>query len=92
MKGNLSFTQLFSENTSLKADLDAERRRNTSLTAELDEMIQDLEGRGPEQEELREEKERMEAEVVEMSSLLDAATAERDDAQRQEGRELREQE
>ncbi|KAF2220726.1 hypothetical protein BDZ85DRAFT_251994 [Elsinoe ampelina] len=77
-KGNLNFTQLYSENVQLRADLENERRRTTELSNELDQMIQDLETRGPEQEDLRQDKERIEAEVVEMSSLLDAALAERD--------------
>lgn len=79
-KGNLSFTQLVSEVSTLRSDLETERRRNTALTAQLDELIQDLESRGPEQAESRQERERIEAEVVEMSSLLDQATSDRDEA------------
>jgi len=82
MKGNLSFTQLYSQVSTLQNELETERRRSGALTAELDEMIRDLEGRGPEQEDLRNEKERMEAEVVEMSAMLDAAVADRDEAMR----------
>lgn len=72
-KGNLNFTQLYSENNDLKADLEAERRRTAALTAELEELIQDLESRGPEQQDLRKDKERMEGEIMEMSDMLDAA-------------------
>ncbi|PNS21168.1 hypothetical protein CAC42_3506 [Sphaceloma murrayae] len=79
-KGNLNFTQLYSENNTLRADLETERRRTEALTSELDQMIQDLESRGPEQEDLRHEKQRMEAEIVDMSSLLDAALVERNTA------------
>lgn len=82
-KGNLSFTQLYSEYSSVKAELDAEKRRNKALSAELDDMIQDLESRGPEQEELRQEKERVDAEIVEMSSMLEAITTERDETRRE---------
>lgn len=88
MKGNMSFTQLYSEYSTMKSDLEAEKRRNYLLSNELDEMIRDLENRGPEQEELREEKERVEAEVLEMSSMLDSASAERDEA-RKEARNLK---
>lgn len=79
-KGNLNFTQLVSEVNELKSELDSERRRNTALTAQLDELIQDLESRGPGQEEVRLERQRIEAEITEMSSLLDNAMAERDAA------------
>ncbi|KAF4556577.1 TPR/MLP1/MLP2-like protein [Elsinoe fawcettii] len=79
-KGNLNITQLYSENVQLRTDLETERRRTSELSNELDQMIQDLETRGPEQDDLRQDKERIEAEVVEMSSLLDAALADRDTA------------
>ena len=81
-KGNLTFTQLYSEYSTIKSQLEVEKRRNFQLSTELDEMIRDLENRGPEQEELREEKERVDAEIIEMSSMLDAITTERDEARR----------
>jgi len=83
MKGNMNFTQLYSEYSTMKADLEAEKRRNYLLSNELDEMIRDLENRGPEQEELREEKERIETEILEMSSMLDSASTERDEARKE---------
>ncbi|GAB7350486.1 hypothetical protein MBLNU459_g1079t1 [Dothideomycetes sp. NU459] len=83
MKGNMSFTQLYSQYSTMKSELEVERRRNRLLTNELDEMIRDLEARGPEQEELRQEKERVDAEIIEMSSILDQATVERDEARRE---------
>lgn len=79
-KGNLTFTQLYSQVSELTAELEAERRRNVRLTQELDEMVRDLENRGPEQDDFRQDKERMEAEVMEMSNLLNAALADKDNA------------
>lgn len=82
-KGNLTFTQLYSEYSTVKSQLEVEKRRNFQLSSELDEMIHDLENRGPEQEELRLEKERVEAEIVDMSTMLDAVIVERDEARRE---------
>lgn len=83
MKGNMSFTQLYSQYSTMKSDLEAEKRRNFNLSNELDEVVRDLEARAPEAEELRLEKERVDAEIVEMSSMLDQATIERDEARRE---------
>ncbi|KAI9814620.1 MAG: hypothetical protein M1827_003176 [Pycnora praestabilis] len=83
MKGGLSFTQMYTEYSNAKAELDAERRRNEKLSATVDEMIQDLESKQPEMEELRSDHERLEAEMVEMSSLLDKVGKERDKARKE---------
>lgn len=83
MKGNMSFTQLYSQYSTMKSELEAEKRRNFNLSNELDEVVRDLEARAPEAEELRQEKERVDAEIVEMSSMLDQATVERDEARRE---------
>ena len=78
MKGSLSFTQMYSEYTTAKAELEAERRRNDKLSGTIDEMIQDLETRQPEIEDLRADHDRLESEVVEMSKLADEVGKERD--------------
>ena len=78
MKGSLSFTQMYSEYTATKAELEAERRRNDKLSGTIDEMIQDLETRQPEIEELRVDHDRLESEIVEMSKLADGVGKERD--------------
>ncbi|KAK4988905.1 Protein mlp1 [Elasticomyces elasticus] len=83
MKGNLSFTQLYTEHVETKTALESERRRNQKLTATIDEMIQSMESKQPEMEELREEHDRLAAEIVEISSMLDAANADRDDARKE---------
>lgn len=77
MKGSLSFTQMYSEYATTKAELEAERRRNDKLSATIDEMIQDLESRQPEIEDLRADHKRLESEVVEMSKIADEVGKER---------------
>ncbi|GAM83894.1 hypothetical protein ANO11243_018840 [Dothideomycetidae sp. 11243] len=79
-KGNLTFTQLFSEVSDLRSQLEHERNRNASLTQEFDQMLHDLENREPEQDDLRQDKDRLEAEVMEISNLLNAAIVAKDEA------------
>lgn len=83
LKGNLNFTQMYSEYTNTKADLEVERRRNAQMTTIIDEMIQDLESKQPEIEELRKDHERLEAEMMEMSALVQATSQERDKARKE---------
>ncbi|KAI9825445.1 MAG: hypothetical protein M1832_001175 [Thelocarpon impressellum] len=78
IKGGLNFTQMYTEYTSIKAELDDEKRRNQHLSSVVDDMITDLESKQPEIAELRTEHERLEAEVVEMTSLLEEIGRERD--------------
>lgn len=79
-KGGLSLTQLYSDYNDLKAELDFEKRRNEKLSSALDDMIQDLESRQPEVEELRADHARLESEIADMSSLVDTIGRERDQA------------
>lgn len=80
IKGGISVTQLYSDYSNMKRDLDAEKRRNEKLSTTIDEMINDLEGRQPEIEELRMDHARLEADIAEMSSLVDSIGKERDQA------------
>ena len=80
IKAGISLTQLYSDNSNLKRDLEAEKRRNEKLSNTIDEMINDLESRQPEVEELRADHGRLESDVAEMSSLVDAIGRERDQA------------
>lgn len=80
IKGGISLTQLYSDNNNLKRDLEAEKRRNEKLSNTIDEMINDLESRQPEVEELRADHGRLESDVTEMSSLVDLIGRERDQA------------
>ena len=79
-KGVLSVTQMYSDYTKIKTELDIEKRRSEQLSSSLDDMMQDLETRQPEIEELRADHSRLESEIAEMSSLLDVVGKERDQA------------
>ncbi|KAI9885371.1 MAG: hypothetical protein M1823_002843 [Watsoniomyces obsoletus] len=87
IKGGLSFTQMYSEYTTVKSQLEAERRRNQKLSSTIDDMIEDLESKQPEIEHLRTDHGRLEAEMLRLSSLLDVAHSERD-AARKEARKV----
>ena len=79
-KGGLSLTQMYSNYNELKGNLDFEKRRNEQLSSSLDDMIQDLENRQPEIEEMRSDHTRLESEIAEMSSLIHVVSKERDQA------------
>lgn len=79
-KGGLSITQLYSSYNELKSELEVEKRRSEKLTSTLDDMVQDLETEQPEIEELRADHIRLEADVAEMSSLVEIIGKERDQA------------
>ena len=77
-RGGLSFTQMYAEYTSMKTELDAERRRNGKLSATMDEMILDLEKREPELQELQLEHEKLQAEIAHLSTALARAGQEKE--------------
>ena len=89
LRGGLNFTQLFSEYNGVKAQLEAEKRRNVHLSSTIDEMLQGLDAKKPELDELQADRDRFQSEVVEMSLSLDSVCKERDqakkDARRWEG-------
>lgn len=89
LRGGINVTQLYSDNNSLKAQLEQQRRRNEQLTTTIDEMMESLEARQPEIEELETSNSRYQSEVTEMSALVDATGKERDqaikDTRRKEG-------
>ncbi|KAI9858209.1 MAG: hypothetical protein M1813_007858 [Trichoglossum hirsutum] len=82
-KGNLNLTQLYAEYTTAKAELVAERRRNEKLSAAMDDMVQDLESKGPEIQEMKVENERLQSEVMEISSMLEDSHKDRDRAKKE---------
>ncbi|KAH0544558.1 hypothetical protein FGG08_001330 [Glutinoglossum americanum] len=82
-KGNLNFTQLYAEYSTAKAELVAERRRNEKLSATMDDMVQDLESKGPEIQEMKAENERLQSEVMEISSMLEDSHKNRDRAKKE---------
>ena len=83
IKGILSKTQLYSENQQLKRDLG-------SLKTAWDDLLRDLELKEPEVEEMRTENLRLESEIADLSSYINAISNERDQAvksaKKQEGR------
>ncbi|KAF4312817.1 Prefoldin [Botryosphaeria dothidea] len=83
VKGGLTFTQLYAEHAQIKSELDAERRRNAKLSSTIDEMIQDLEAKQPEIEELRAGHQKLENNVLEISELLEEANRDRDAAKKE---------
>ncbi|KAM0716436.1 hypothetical protein Q7P37_007881 [Cladosporium fusiforme] len=68
---NLSHTQLYSQYIETKESLTAEERRCNKLQEALDELIQEFETRAPELGEMRQEQDRLAAEVLEYSQHLD---------------------
>lgn len=87
MKGGLSVTQLYTENSQMKADLQRERNTNDDLRRNLDDMIQMIENKGPEIEEMKMERNHLQAENEDMASFLQQVTNERD-AARKDSRKL----
>ena len=72
-KSGISVTQLYSDYMTVKASYEAEKRRNTKLEEAIEEVMQDLEQKAPEIQELREEDARLQKDLIEMSELLDKA-------------------
>nr|POE47022.1 protein mlp1 like [Quercus suber] len=84
--GGLSFTQLYSNYTDIQQELEAEKRRTAKLSTAMDDLITEIESRSPEIVELKAEQERLEAEVLDFSRMLDAANETRDNALRESQR------
>ncbi|WPH02229.1 Hypothetical protein R9X50_00508500 [Acrodontium crateriforme] len=78
--GGLSFTQLYSNYTELQQELEAERRRTARLSTAMDELVSDLETQSPEIVELKSEQERLEAQILDFSRMLDDTKEVRDKA------------
>ena len=69
----LSFTQLYSNYMETKQELEAEKRRSTTLSEHLDELVTHVESRAPEVLELKADQERLEQQVLDFSNMLDDA-------------------
>lgn len=82
LKGNMSLTQLYSDNNQLKAELRTLREKSEEKDATLAEMLESLEQAQPEIEELRRENEMLTNQTAEISALLDEATADREAARK----------
>lgn len=82
LKGNMSLTQLYSDNNQLKAELRTLREKSEEKDATLAEMLESLEQAQPEIEELRRENEMLTSQTAEISALLDEAIADREMARK----------
>ena len=80
---------VYGDHMQLKAQLEHERRRNEKLNTTIEQMVVELEKKGPEVEDLRLDHERLAADVTELSNVLEQTTKERDklrkDARKWEG-------
>ncbi|RDW94660.1 hypothetical protein BP5796_00423 [Coleophoma crateriformis] len=81
-KSTITATQAIEELYKVKGQLATEKRHSAKLEAELDEIMQGLEAKAPEHEELEAELERLQQEVVEMSKFVDQTGKERDRAKK----------
>jgi nucleoprotein TPR len=77
---NLSHTQLYGQYIETKEALTAEERRCSKLQEALDELIQEFETRAPELGEMRQEQDRLAAEVLEYSQHLEESDKHREAA------------
>lgn len=79
-KGGLTMTQMYSNYSDVARQLEAEKRRNETLSTTIDGMIQEMESKGPEIEEMQNDHARLESEVETLSGLVDEVGRERDQA------------
>jgi nucleoprotein TPR len=82
IKSNLSMTQMFTEYKKVERELANEKRHAEQLSRSLEEMVENLEKTQPEIDEIRADHGRLQEEMVEISTLRDAAMQERDSAVR----------
>ena len=80
LKAGFSITQLLSDLNDTKADLNAANIRNEKLAEAMNNMLQDLEVKQPEIEEVYADNGRLQSELTEVSSLLEDVGKERDQA------------
>ena len=69
---------VYGDHMQLKAQLEHERRRNERLKTTIEQMVVELEKKGPEVEDLRLDHERLAADVAEISKVLEQTIKERD--------------
>jgi len=86
MKGTVSYTQLVNDYHEARRERDVEKRRNEELSRQVDSMIDDLEQQRPEIQQLQAEHARLEVDSLEMSSLIENVSKERDAAKKESGR------
>ncbi|KAK5053321.1 hypothetical protein LTR84_002295 [Exophiala bonariae] len=77
-KAQMTMTQLFSEYKKLESELASEKRASEQLRSNLDSMVEELENNKPEIEELRMDHDRLQTEIIEMSTIVDQANSARE--------------
>jgi nucleoprotein TPR len=82
-KASLSMTQMFTEYRKVERELASEKRHAEQLSRSLEEMVENLEKTQPEIDELRTDHGKLQEEMLEISTLRDMATKERDAALRE---------
>ena len=76
--GGKSLTQLYSDYLAVKNELEHEKRRNAKIQENFDDLIQDLEIRAPQIQQQRSEYQQAQAELAEMSFILQESIEERE--------------
>lgn len=81
-KSSITATQAIEELYKIRGQLATERRRNERLSAEMEDIMQGLEAKQPEIEELQAEHARLQQEVVAMSKFVDQTGKDMDRAKK----------
>ncbi len=83
MKGGPSNTQILKENIDLKSEIRKLRQKIEEQTTMVNDMLEELERRQPEFEDLRRQNDALTAQSTELSAFLDEAITEREAARRE---------
>lgn len=79
---NPTSTQMYSEYKRVERELAKERHDKDSLQRELDDMVAQLEEAKPEMEEVRADNAKVHSDLIELSSVVETITRDRDEASR----------
>ena len=82
MRKSISTTQALDEYYKVKGQLNVEKQRASNLAKDLEDVLEQLQAKAPELEELYAENERLQSEIQNMSHLSDESFRERDAAKK----------
>ncbi|KAI1823776.1 hypothetical protein F4861DRAFT_301641 [Xylaria intraflava] len=82
MRKTISATQALDEYYKVKGQLNVEKQRSSNLAKDLEDVLEQLQAKAPELEELYAENERLQSEIKNMSHLSDESFRERDTAKK----------
>ncbi|KAJ8129667.1 hypothetical protein O1611_g3964 [Lasiodiplodia mahajangana] len=82
MRKSISATQALDEYYKVKGQLNVEKQRSNNLAKDLEDVLEQLQAKAPELEELYAENERLQSEIKNMSHLSDESFRERDAAKK----------